>query len=296
MMQPQLESDLLRTFVAIVDTGSFTGAAEQVRRTQSAVSMQVKRLEDVVGEPLFARGPRGVSLTPPGEKLIGDARRILSLLNQATVSLRAEPLQGEVRIGIPDDYGPTILPKVLGTFAGANLGVEVTVRGASSADLNAALSDNELDLIVVWEETIRAGSEVLLHDPTVWMTSEEYCMHEWDPMPVALFDHDCWCRDWAVMTLDQLDRAYRIAYSSDSSEGLKAAVISGLAIAPMSRRQIPPGCRELTKEDGFLNMLDSNVVMRRRPRTSSEALDRMAAAIREAFRTEIVGMTREGGM
>ncbi len=292
-MEPQLESDLLRTFVAIADTGSFTHAADKVRRTQSAVSMQVKRLEEVVGEPLFTRGPRGVDLTPSGHKLIGDARRILALLNQAAASLRAEPLQGEVRIGIPNDYGPTILPKVLGNFATNNLGVEVTVRSTTSADLNAALSDNELDLIVVWEETIRAGSEVLLHDPTVWMTSEEFCMHEWEPMPVALFEHDCWCRDWAVMTLDQLDRPYRIAYSSDNSEGLKAAVTSGLAIAPMSRRQIPTCCRELTREDGFWNVLDSNVVMRRRSNAASDALEAMAAAIREAFRTEIVGADGE---
>ncbi|MCP4328663.1 MAG: LysR family transcriptional regulator [Alphaproteobacteria bacterium] len=286
-MNSHLESDLLRTFVAIADSGSFTRAAETVHRTQSAVSMQVKRLEDATGTSLFDRGTRGVKLTAPGEKLLGDARRILTLIDQAAASLRGEPLEGAVRIGIPADYGPTILPRALGNFAKNNTGVEITVRCGASADLNAALSDEELDLVVVWEETIRAGSEVLLYDPTVWATSESHCPHEQDPMPVALYEHGCWCRDWAVMTLDQHPKDYRVAYTSDSSEGLKSAVSSGLAIAPLSRRMIPPGCRELTKEDGFWNILDSNVVMRRRSNVPSPVLEEMAAAIREAFQAPL---------
>jgi DNA-binding transcriptional LysR family regulator len=280
-----LESDLLRTFVAIADSGSFTRAAEHVGRTQSAVSMQMKRLEDIVGERVFRREPRGVRLTDSGAQLLGDARRILALLDRAVVSLQSDRLQGEVRIGIPNDYGATILPHVLGTFAKSNLGVEVTVRCGHSSDLDTALRKGELDLAVVWEDgRIRPDSEVLLRDPTVWVTSERHCLHEHDPIPVAMFAQDCWCRDWALRLLEAQDRPYRIAYTGDSSDGLAAAVTSGLAIAPLSRSMIPTQCRELTKADGFWSVLDSTVVLRQRARHPTAAIASMAEAIREACR------------
>lgn len=282
-MDPNLDSDLLRTFVAIAETGSFTSAADTVSRTQSAVSMQMKRLEDVVGETLFLREARGVRLTPPGDKLLTESRRIITLLDQTQAALRGEQLNGIVKVGIPDEYGLAILPSVLGKFATSHPDVDVTVRCGNSDDLNAGLYSGELDVAVLFEETVRPDSEVLTNDPTVWATSSIYCMHELDPVPVAVYERGCWCRDWALKSLEQQGINFRIAFTSDNFEGLQSAVTAGLAIAPLSRSNIPDDCRELTKDEGYYNFLTSNVVLRYRVGLISDVADSMAAAIREAF-------------
>lgn len=282
-MKPTLDSDLLRTFVAVADTGNFTKAAERAGRTQSAVSMQMKKLEDMVGNSLFERGSRGVALTRRGGELIGNARRIVSLLDETAASMAAPPLGGPVRIGIPEEYGHAILSRALGAFAKRNAKVEVTVRYAHSGAQIAALAADELDLAVVFEWQDLSGGEVLMNDPTVWVTSNLHQMHEERPVPIALYNRAGWCQDFAIKSLEQRGLAYRVAYTSDTNGGLRLAVTSGLAIAPISRSNIPADCRELTVADGFGDINSSNVVLRRNPNASGEAIDSMEEAIREAF-------------
>ncbi|TPK81403.1 LysR substrate-binding domain-containing protein [Mesorhizobium sp. B2-4-17] len=283
-MRPTLDSDLLRTFVAIAETGNFTKAAEQAGRTQSAVSMQMKKLEGLVGDSLFERGSRGVVLTRRGGELIVNARRIVSLLDETAASITAAPLGGPVRIGIPEEYGLAILSRALGAFSKRHAQVEVTVRYAHSGAQIAALAAGELDLCVVFEWQDPSGGEVLMHDPTVWVTSNLHHMHEERPVPIALYNRAGWCKDFAIKSLEQRGLAYRVAYTSDTNGGLKLAVTSGLAIAPISRSNIPDGCRELSSVDGFGAIDSSNVVMHRNPNASGEAIDGMQEAIREAFR------------
>ena len=283
-MMPRLESDLLRTLVAIAETGNFTRASEIVSRSQSAVSVQMKKLEDVVGETLFERGPRGVTLTPSGERLASDARRILALLDQAAVSLRTNPLDGFVRIGVPEEYGGTVLPCVLARFAKLHTNVEVTVRCTMSSQLNTEFDKGELDLVVVHEDEPKIGGEILLHDPVVWVTSEKHFQHECDPIPVAVCEHGCWWRDWAIASLEQYGKDYRVAYLSSSSFGLQAAVASGIAIAIIARSQVPPDCRELTLEEGFPHLHGTNLVLRKRAQETCSTTESMAQAIREAFK------------
>ena len=123
-----LDSDLMRAFLAVADTGSVTAAGDRIGRTQSAVSMQIRRLEESLGQPLFLRLPRGVELTPRGLQLLPYARRVTQLLDEAATALREKPLIGPVRIGIPDEYAETILPRALAAFSVRHPGVEVTVR------------------------------------------------------------------------------------------------------------------------------------------------------------------------
>lgn len=282
-VRPTLDSDLLRTFVAIVDTGNFTKAAERAGRTQSAVSMQMKKLEAAVGNTLFERGSRGVVLTRRGGELVANARRIVSLLDEAAASLAAPQLGGPVRIGIPEEYGHAILSRALSAFSKRHAKVEVTVRYAHSGAQIEAVETGELDLAVVFEWQGHSGGEVLMHDPTVWVTSTQHNMHEERPVPIALYNREGWCRDFAIKSLEERGLAYRVAYTSDTNGGLKLAVTSGLAIAPISRSNIPAGCRELTAADGFGAIDSSNVVMRRSATAASDAIDGMADAIREAF-------------
>ncbi|NGO53505.1 LysR family transcriptional regulator [Allomesorhizobium camelthorni] len=283
-----LDSDLLQTFVAVAETGNFTRAADQVRRTQSAVSMQIKRLEKTIGAALFERGSRGVLLTRKGSELIANARRIVALLDETAASLHTAPLDGPVRIGIPEEYSYAILSRALNAFSRQHPKVEITVRYAHSASQKAAIESGELDLAVVFEWQDYSDGEVLMRDPTVWATSTLHSAHEETPLPVALYSRAGWCKDFAIKSLEQRGLAYRVAYTSDTTGGLKLAVASGLAVAPVSRSNIPADCRELTAADGFGDIDSSNVVLHRASGARSEAIDGMADAIREAFSSRVI--------
>lgn len=286
---PPLESDLLRTFLAVADVGNFTRAAEIVGRTQSAVSMQIRKLEEILGEPLFARGARGVEITRQGARLLDNARRVIALLDETAASIRGPALDGAVRIGIPEEYVSSELPRALGAFAVIHPGVEVTVREGSSMSTLAALEEGTLDIAVVFESEKHTRNEVLRVDPTVWITSARHETHLRRPLPVATYTYakGGWCDDLAAANLRKAGIESRVAYVSRTGRGLMAAVTSGLAVSPMSRSNIPEGCRELTAADGY-DVIDlSNVVLRKRSRQPDATVDNMADAIREAFRGAI---------
>jgi DNA-binding transcriptional LysR family regulator len=291
LMPAHLDSDLLRTFVAVADSGNITRAASQVSRTQSAVSMQIRKLEEMVGDPLFLRGARGVELTRKGGQLLANARRIVSLIDETAAQLAAPALDGRVRIGIPEEYGQSVLSRALAVFAKHHPKVEITVIYGCSAVRLAQLRAGELDLAVVFEWQDFSEGEVLMTDPTVWVTSMTHHMHEETPVPIALYGSSGWCRDFAVRSLSERGIEFRIAYTSDTGGGLRLAVISGLAIAPISRSNIPEGCRELTDADGFGDIDASHVVLHRNPNSASPTVSGMAEAIREAFRTPAVERT-----
>ncbi|MCO6392818.1 LysR family transcriptional regulator [Aliihoeflea aestuarii] len=281
-MQVPLDSELLRTFLAVAETGSFTRAADAVGRTQSAVSMQMKRLEDALGDVLFVRGARGVELSGRGQQLLPYARRIVSLIEETGAALRSSPLEGPVRIGIPEEYGPAMLPRMLASFAERHPAVEVTVRSETSERHMAALEGDLLDLAVVYTSDRYSVGEVLRIDPTVWVTSVAHRLEERDPVPVAVFG-ESWCGKRAIDALKQHDIRHRVAYTSDTLFGLISVASAGLAVASLSRSAIPQGCRELTAADGFPPIDSSRVVLRRNPRRSSAAMDGMAQMIRETF-------------
>lgn len=278
-----LDSDLLRTFLAVAETGNVTRAAEHVGRTQSAISMQVKRLEEGVGEALFERGPRGVVLTRRGDQLLPYARRIVGLMEEAGVALASRPLEGPVRLGVPEEYASKILPRALAAFAERHPAVEVTVRSETSPRQLAALERGELDLAIVFVPQRQAAEEVLCVDPTVWATSIAHRLERRDPIPIAVFTHSTWCADLAIASLKQHGIRYRIAYTSDTVAGLISVASAGLAIASLSRSTIPSDCRELRSGDGFPPIDSSQVVLRRNPRRSSPAIDSLVETIRQVF-------------
>ncbi|MBY5611445.1 LysR family transcriptional regulator [Rhizobium leguminosarum] len=282
-MHEPIESDLLRTFLVVAETSNFSAAAQRIGRTQSAVSTQIKRLEQTIGETLFERGARGVLLTRQGIQLVPYARRIIDLLNEAAATIRSKPLDGPVRIGIPEEYSQTVLPAALAAFAVRHPAVEVTVSCDYTVRNLAALERNELDLAVVFDWSDETKGEVICIDPTVWVTSMVHRLHDIDPLPIATYRNSTWSRDFALRSLEQIGRNYRIAFIADTGSGLKNAVIAGLAVTTLSRSNIPPGCRELTADDGFPPVDSSKVVLRRSTYRSSEAVRELAEMIRDAF-------------
>jgi len=282
-MHPPLDSDLMRSFLAVADTGSATTAAAHLYRTQSAVSLQIKRLEESLGQPLFLRQARGVALTARGEQLLPYARKVVALLEQAAVALREKPLVGPVRVGIPDEYSGTVLPRVLAAFDERHEGVQVSVRVDHSSAQIRALEADEIDLAVIYDWDYVQEGEVLCIDPTVWVTSETHQQHLRHPVPVAVFFKSDWSRDIAEAGLTRQRIEWRPAWSCDMAGGFRVAAINGMAVAPLSRSTIPAGCRELTAEDGYPIVDYARVVLRRNARGTSPAVEGMAAMLREAF-------------
>lgn len=253
---PLLESDVLRTFVAIAiaDSGSFTRTAAQVFRSTAAVSLQIKRLEETLGQRLFSREARRVQLTAEGELLLGYARRLLKLNEEAVARFLTPTLTGRVRFGTPNDIGDRVLPSVLTLFARSHPAVEVEVNVGRSVDLMAKLDAGELDLTLINagnDGLDDARGEVIYSQELVWAVRDGGLAMQRSPLPLALANPGCSWRRTALDALDRQGLAYRIAYSCEQCAGQEAAMTADLAIAPFPRSLVRPPLRRLGAEQGL---------------------------------------------
>lgn len=241
-----LNSDHLRTFLAIQEAGSVTGGAERIGRSQSAASLQIGQLEEVVGQPLFRRHGRGVSLTLVGEKLRPVARNVILALDATLSELRGGGLKGKPRIGMSDDHSRSDLANIISTFAALHPGVELEVHCALGAGFSAALKSGARDLAV--HEVPEPGKDdmVLKKDHLVWMCSQHHDVSTSEVLPVAIFDRDCWWRDLALSGLDKAGRRYQVAFTSESATGVRAAVQAGIAVGLQSSSEDAVGLCPLT--------------------------------------------------
>lgn len=233
---PLLDNDLLRTFVAISDTGSFTRAAQRIHRTTSAVSMQVKRLEETLGRTLFLREGRVVTLTPDGEALLSYGRRMLRINQEAMSRFLAPAVDGRVRFGAPDDFGTRFLPTILARFAAIYPTVEVDVVLAPSVSLMSQLDSGNLDLTLITAGSAEARPEqgvIVYTERLVWAGLNGGRAREEDPVRLALAGLGCPWRGTALAALDAAGKSYRIAYNSEHVQAQLAAVLADLAIAPL---------------------------------------------------------------
>jgi DNA-binding transcriptional LysR family regulator len=282
-MIPNLDLDLLKTFIAIADTGSFTRAADDVGRTQSAVSMQIKRLEDIVGRSLFARDGRQNRLTVHGEKLLDYARRIVKLSDEAVMAFTRPELTGTVRFGTPDDYADRFLPEILARFARTHPLVQVDVDCRSSDALVQLVRRGELDVSLITSEYGGTGTETVRTEPLVWVVSQRHCPHLQPVLPVALSEAGCAWRKMTMEALEALDRPYRIAYASNNSNAVNAAVLSGLAVGVVPQICFRPAMRMLTEEEGFPPLGEFNIGLVRSPGKSSSAVEALASHVKESL-------------
>jgi len=277
-----LDTDLLRTFLAVARHGNVTRGAEALHRTQSAVSIQIKRLEDRLAVPLFRREPRGVSLTEAGERLRLAAERIVGDLDQTLRTFRADPIGGLVRIGIPDEYGSDVLPTILANFTARFPAVEVFVQCGLSESFPDIVKRGELDLAVFADAGGRDPTGELTQDPMTWVASRPYQCRSDEPVPLALFDRSCSWRDMAIEALEVAGQPYRIVFSSESVFGIKAAIAAGLAVGVLARSTVESSMHILTRQYGFPPLPES-VLRLVRGRVSSPAIDAMTAAVEQGF-------------
>ena len=284
-----LDPDLLRTFTYIAEDGSFTRAAQRVGRTQSAVSMQMQRLEGMLGERLLSRGKGGtVQLTPHGEFLLHRARDLLALNDEIWTSFRVPSVQGTVRLGTPDDYALRYLPQILKRFAESHPAVEVDVLCLPSSDLMDKLRAGELDLALCSDGYGIAGwpAEPLWRGPLTWITSMRHAPQRLDPLPVALARGQCNWADAAIRALERAGKRYRIAYRSATQLGTHAPVVAGLAVTVSTTSWLPEGLRPVRPEEGLPPLPEFGIMMVRGADARQPTTDALAAYITDTFRTE----------
>jgi DNA-binding transcriptional LysR family regulator len=282
-MPANLDTDLLRAFVAVADARSFTRAAEALLRTQAAVSQQVRRLEEAVGKRVFERDTRGVRLTRDGELLLTYARRMLSLNDEAMAALRPAVAARPVRIGSPDDYATMLLPRVLARFAETHPGVPVEVICDNSVDLVPALEAGRYDLALVTQHAGAAGGTLVRREPLVWVAPPEEGIERQDPLPLALFPQGCLCRGYAVRALEGIGRAWRVAIASDSVVAIHGAVLGGLGVTAMEACTVPPGLRVLGADDGFPGLPPVDIALHLAPGRTPSTVRTLAGAIVEVL-------------
>ncbi|MDB5557527.1 MAG: LysR family transcriptional regulator, partial [Enterovirga sp.] len=282
-MAHMLDSDQLRTFLAIADTGSFTRAADIVHKTQSAVSMQMKRLEERLGREIFARDGRASKLTEDGERLLDYARRIVRLNTECVTSFAETDLVGRVRLGLPDDYADRYLPEILATFSRSNPRAEVTVVCEPTPMLVEQVRAGELDLAIITHVDGRGQSEVLRSEQLLWVSSARHCVHDESVLPLALGRPTCNWRSSAVQALEEAGRSFRVAYISWNSTAVGAAVLAGLAVGVLPESAIRPGMRILGARDGFPALPSCKIGLVQGVREPNELADALADQIRHSL-------------
>lgn len=238
-MQRDLEIDLLRSFVAVAAYKNFTKAAQSVGRTQSAVSHQIKRLEETVGKRLFERSRSAVTITLTGEALLVYANRILAANNAALSHIQRPTAEGLVRIGSPDDYATFLLPRVLASLTNEYPLIQFEVTCDIACDLLPLLDNGELDLVVATHPQDAAAGRIARHEPLHWVASPKYVDDPDETLSLVLFPNGCVCREIALNALKNIDRDWRVAYTTRSIALIEQAVLSGSGMSVMEASTIP---------------------------------------------------------
>lgn len=280
-----LDLELLRTLRTVARVGSFTVAAQHLHRTQSAVSMQIKRLEELTGQTLLRRNNHGVQLTGDGETLLAFATRMLQINDEAVAALTDSKLRGTVRLGTPADYAETLLRGVLPFFAETFPGLQVEVQCEMSFALLDTLHAGKLDLaLATFADTGDMGGEPLWRERLCWVTGRSECVHEQTPLPLAAYPTGCSYREAALAALERMGRPWRIAYTSPSLAGISAAVAAGFAVAVTGERTVTADMRILGESDGFPPLPSAHIMLHRAPGALHEPARRLAQFILQQLR------------
>lgn len=254
-----LEHDLLRVFVAVVDYGGFTAAADVLNRTQAAVSLQIKRLEETIQIALFQHPRRTLELTPRGEILLEYARRMINLNDEALNAVRSDEISGRVRIGAINNYASIILPSLLAEFCAANPEVQIEVHTGVAAEMHKKLGAI-YDLTINLYPPGEGQGELIGRQEPIWITSISNSPHRRDPLPLALLPHGSLFRRYALQALANQNRKWHIAHESTNIAAVEAATAAGLAITIFQRKSVDfTRLRELSEEEGFPKLPSADV-------------------------------------
>lgn len=266
-----MDTDLLRAFVAVAECEGFSAAGKVISRTQSAVSLQIKRLEDRMGESLFERTSRSVVLTPAGGRLLPYARQILKLQDEAYRVLGAERRGELIRLGISEEQASAYLPELLPHMASLHPDVRIQITCEISSILIQRFQEGLLDAVLAVRHAPAHTAQLLGREPMVWVTAQDSKIDRWDVLPLALNPEGCIFRAHAFAALGRANRHWDVLYTSPSPTGINVAVQAGLALTIKTPRSIPAGCRIVGKDEGLPTLGHVEIELHRAPGQMSEA-------------------------
>ncbi len=292
-----LDLDLLRTFVAVADLNTFAAAAAAVCRTQSAVSQQMQRLEQLVGKELFARHGRNKLLTEHGIQLLGYARKILRFNDEACMSLMFSNLQGVLTLGASDESADTILPFLLNRISSVypKLATDVSVK--RNAFMVEMLKENEVDSVVTTHRHGQYDCLTLRTSPTHWYCAAEYVLQKGEPIPLVLLDDPSPFRDMVLTALNEASIPWRPAYVASTLPAVRAAVKAGLGVTARPVEMMSPDLRVLGQSEGLPSLPDTEYLLCHNAASNNE----LAKVVFEAMENyhnpwQYAPVTPEGGM
>lgn len=278
-MSTEFDLSLLRTFLAIVETGGLTSAGRLVGRTQPAISHQVKRLEETVGHPLFGADKRHLTLTREGELLLEYARTMLQLNDEAHARFASPEVEGRVILGTPDLYAAYLLPGILHSFSRAYAGVEIELRCQRSNLLLNALRAEEIDLAIITQQHDHKAGQLVRREPLVWVAGGAARPEEEAVLPLAVLSPESVYRTRVIEALGREKRRWSIVSTSDSIAGLQAAVYAGLAVTAIPKCAVSPAMRPLGAAEGMPNLALLDLVMVPKRKKLSAAAEHLAEYI-----------------
>lgn len=274
---PGPDSELLRTFLTVAEHGNTTRAAAASNRTQSSVSLRIKKLEQVLGVELFQRSAKGMKLNHSGRALLPEARRVVDDLDRLAASFR-ERVAGTIRIAVPDDYGRFVLEHVLARFSGRHPDVVVSVTCGCSGPFPDLVAAGDVDL-AIHSAPPEQAEDAFFTEPVVWAAHRDLTFDEM--IPLALFDRTCWWRDVPTTALADAGHPARVLFTSASHDGVRAAISACVAVGILPRSALPA---EAVEVPGLPPLPASHLVLLDNPRgESTPALDEMRGAIISAF-------------
>jgi DNA-binding transcriptional LysR family regulator len=292
-----LDLESLRSFMAVAQLGTLAAAAEQRHRTVSAISMQIKRLEERLGTRLLIRSARGMTLTPAGESLMREARALLSQHDRLLARFTGQGLSGRVRFGMPEDFARELVGQILPEFMAQHPDVLLEAVTATSGELARRLERGELTLALLLDRAHRLeGGQPLWRTSPVWAAAREYVLDPTQPLPLGLHPVEWPDPGNGVEALEAEERAWYAVFTSTSVHALETAVEAGLAISVLDRERLTPAMRELGPADGLPALTGGETqlhISKRMSAASKPAVDALAALLHERLYQR--GLWRERG-
>jgi DNA-binding transcriptional LysR family regulator len=287
-MLHNLDIDLMRSFNTVAELRSFTRAANALHRTQSTISAQIRRIEDMIGLTLLERSPQKVTLTRAGEDFLAYSRSIVALHDEALLAIRVKELTGRVRLAVMDDYATVVLPNILSKFCRVHPGVELEVTTGFTRDLLGSLGD-PFDLVLATQKGGDGRGHVLKIEQTAWACADGYTHDPDRPLPLALLRAPNMFREWALESLNAAGIAWRILFSSSSIGAVEAMAASGTCVTIVKRGTALPALRLLGISDGFPDLPSSEIALHSTPERRSPAVKSFAAFLIEALKRPVPG-------
>jgi DNA-binding transcriptional LysR family regulator len=294
-MRRDLDIALLRAFVAIVDTGSVTGAARLLNRTQAAVSLQIKRLEELLGQSLFERVHKRLILAPAGEQLLGSAQRLIAMNDDIWGQMTTPSFQGEVRLGVPVDLISTYIPQILRRFRSAWPRVHVSLVCRNSQELLEDMDAGKVDVTLTTDITCDGPCETLRWDKLVWVGAPDGDAHTRMPLPIAIGTKTCRFRPVGLQALRDARRGWQVILEVPNQDAVFATIASGSCVGIMLRDCIPDGLKILGSDAGLPELPDFAINLWLPKAGANEIAEELARHIRAEFAARYAATSSAGG-